>query len=110
MGRYTSRTTMTLSNSRIPVLTTKQKQLTDDIMEGPQKSLKSSVEGLSKQTLRIITDIAPESLTLDELLSSTESENSLFDESPPQLETPDVLELCSHPVPSSPEDLRPAPV
>ncbi|KAM5542424.1 hypothetical protein V8D89_003883 [Ganoderma adspersum] len=89
---------MTLSKSRIPVPTNKRKRSPEDGAEGPQKSLKNSVAGPGKQALRIVTDIAPaqaESPTLDELLSSTDSENSLFDESPPQLDTPDVVELLT---------------
>ncbi|KAM5542416.1 hypothetical protein V8D89_003875 [Ganoderma adspersum] len=90
---------MTLSKSRIPVPTNKRKRTPDDGTEGSHKALKSSVAGPGKQALRIVTDIAPaqaESPTLDELLSSTDSENSLFDESPPQLDTPDVVELLTH--------------
>ncbi|PIL37639.1 hypothetical protein GSI_01333 [Ganoderma sinense ZZ0214-1] len=90
---------MTLSNSRIPVPTNKRKRSPDEGTEGPYKTLKSSVDGLGKQALRIVTDIAPaqaESPTLDELLSSTDSENSLFDESPPQLDTPDISGLHTY--------------
>ena len=90
---------MTLSKSRIPVPTNKRKRSPEDGAEGPQKALKSSVEGPGKLALRIVTDIAPpaqaDSPTLDALLSNTDSENSLFDESPPQLDTPDVVSLFS---------------
>ncbi|KAI1791100.1 hypothetical protein LXA43DRAFT_1013491 [Ganoderma leucocontextum] len=96
---------MTLSDSRIPVPTNKRKRLTDDgadSAEGPQKA---PLEGPRKQALRIVTDITTvqvKSPTLDELLSSTDSEDSLFDESPPRLDTPDVEEfrtaLVSQPV------------
>ena len=91
---------MTLSNSRIPVPTNKRKRTPDGGAEGPQKALKTSADGPSKQALRIVTDLAPaqrpQSPTVDDLLSSTDSENSLFDESPPQLDTPTISETLEH--------------
>ncbi|PIL37634.1 hypothetical protein GSI_01328 [Ganoderma sinense ZZ0214-1] len=87
---------MTLSNSRIPIPTNKRRRSPDEGPDGPHKALKSSVDGPGKQALRIVTDIVlaqAESPTLDELLSSTDSDNSLFDESPPQLDTPEISGL-----------------
>ena len=103
---------MTRSNSRIPVPTNKRKRPTDDPAEGPQKALKTTVEGSGKQALRIVTDIPAthlESPTLDELLSSTDSENSLFDEPSPHLGTLEIAELRTALAPSLAGELAPDP-
>lgn len=81
-------------------LSNKRKRQPDLDDDGTKKSMKS--EGVKergpKQALRIITDlISPlevQSPPLDDLLSTTDSDaDSLFDEPPPRLSTPEVDEI-----------------
>ncbi|KAI8989883.1 hypothetical protein BD414DRAFT_485422 [Trametes punicea] len=77
-----------------PASSNKRKRLSDnELTEGSKKLAKAS-RPCSKPDLRIITDIKVTKLdspSLDQLLSAADSDtDSLFDEPPPQLFTPDI--------------------
>ena len=94
-------------------LSNKRKRLPDPADEGANKLMKSG--GIQqrdpKRALRIVTDITAlevRSPTLDDLLSSADSDtDSLFDESPPLLETSEMDEIRSLFTPTSTRECFP---